>query len=340
MSQATLYCGDALTVLKTLPSESVRCCVTSPPYWGIRRYGVVGEMGSEPTVSAWVEAQVAVFREVRRLLTKDGTAWINLGDAYCSGTAAGRRPTTAAGPRVPSTWTSRADATRTPARAGLKGKDLIGQPWRLALALQADGWWLRQDIIWHKTNPAPEAVRDRPTKAHEYVFLLSRSARYFYNTAASREPCTGNAHPRRAKLPQNFAVGPGAHGSQHADGRRPTGISPKSAKPGLGIKANESFHAAGGELRSDRNLRSVWTIPVQGFSGAHFATFPDELARRCIIAGSAPGDCVLDPFGGSGTVAAMAIAHGRSSVYIDLKPAYLDLARHRIGPALCLDGAA
>lgn len=340
MSGATLYCGDALTVLKTLPAESVQCVVTSPPYWGLRAYGVAGALGAEPTVGIWVERMVEVFAEVRRVLRRDGTLWVNLGDAYCSGTTQGRRPTTIAGTKVPTSWTSRSDATRTGARDGLKSKDLVGQPWRLALALQADGWWLRRDIIWHKPTATPETVRDRPTGAHEYLFLLSRSARYFYDWRAAREPATGGAHARTAKLPSNQEVGAGSHGAFHHDGRRAPGVSPKSAAPRSGVKANESFHAAVVELRHDRNWRSVWTIAAQGFSGAHFATFPEELARRCIVAGSRPGDVVLDPFGGSGTVAQVATGNGRGSIYIDLSPAYVELAKARIGPLLCREATA
>lgn len=336
MSRATLYCGDALAVLATLPSESVQCVVTSPPYWGLRDYGVSGAIGSEPNVTAWVERLVGVFREVRRVLRADGTLWCNLGDAYCSGTTAGRRPTTAPGAHVPSSWTSRSEPVRTAARDGLKAKDLIGQPWRLALALQADGWWLRRDIIWHKPNPAPETVRDRPTGAHEYVFLLSRSAHYFYNAAAAREPTTGTAHARRAKLPSNQAIGGDErHGAFHPEGRRAPGVTPKSAQPGSGVKANESFHAATVAEVTDRNWRSVWTINTQGYAGAHFATFPEELARRCIVAGSRPNDVVLDPFGGSGTVAHVATSLGRAAIYVDISPAYLALAQQRVGPLLC-----
>lgn len=335
MSRATLYCGDARAVLATLPAESVQCVVTSPPYWGLRDYGVSGAIGHEPSVVAWVEGLVDVFREIRRVLRRDGTAWVNLGDAYCSGTSSGRRPTTSPGARVPTSWSMRSEATRTAARDGLKAKDLIGQPWRLALGLQADGWTLRSEIIWHKPNPAPETVKDRPTKSHEYVFLLSRSARYYYNAAAAREPVTGTAHLRRAKLPSNQELGSGAHSTYHPEGRRAPGVSPKSAKPGSGVKANESFHAAVVDMVADRNWRTVWSIPVQGYPGAHFATFPEELARRCVFAGSRPGDVVLDPFGGSGTVAQVATGNGRDSIYIDLNPAYLELAKQRIGPMLC-----
>ncbi len=318
--RATLYCGDVLDVLGRLPEESVQSVVTSPPYWGLRDYGVAGAIGHEPTVGSWVERLVDVFRQVRRVLRPNGTLWVNLGDAYCSGTTNGRRPTTTAGAKVPTSWTSRSEIVRTAAHDGLKAKDLIGQPWRLALALQADGWWLRRDIIWHKPNPAPETVRDRPTGAHEYLFLFSRSARYFYDAAAAREPATGNAHARRAKLPSNQEVGPGAHGKFHPDGRRAPGVTPKSAPPGSGVKANESYHAATVDVVPDRNWRSVWTIQSQGYPGAHFATFPEELARRCILAGSRPGDTVLDPFAGSGTVAQVATGHGRDSIYIDLNP--------------------
>lgn len=335
MSRATLYSGEVNRVLRRLDPQSVQCVVTSPPYWGLRDYGVPGAIGSEPSVREWIARLVEVFREVRRVMRDDGTAWVNLGDAYCSGTASGRRPTTLKGDRTPTSWTTRSEPTRTPAHDGLKAKDLIGQPWRLALALQADGWWLRRDIIWHKPNPAPETVRDRPTGAHEYLFLLTKRARYFYNAEDAREPVTGTAHMRRAKQPSNQDVDVGSHGAFHRDGRRPVNVGPKSAAPGSGVKANESFQAAVAELVPDRNYRSVWTIPIQGFPGAHFATFPEELARRCIVAGSRPGDMVLDPFGGSGTVAQVATGLGRRSIYVDLNPAYLELARQRIGPMLC-----
>lgn len=280
MSRATLYCGDALTVLKRLPSESVRCCVTSPPYWGLRDYGVAGQLGLERTPEEYIATMVAVFREVRRVLIEDGTLWLNLGDSYAqaggpgwqgkNGQRADRRFTA-----VRNTVAQREIGRRPP--PSMKSKDLVGIPWMLAFALRSDGWWLRSDIIWSKKNPMPESVTDRPTKSHEYVFLLSKAARYYYDAEAIAEPW------------------------------------------------------------KFRNARSVWEIATQPYPEAHFATFPEELARRCILAGSAPGDVLLDPFGGSGTVAQVATGNGRGAVYIDLNPKYVEMARQRIGPMLCRD---
>jgi len=312
---AALHCGDALTVLRSLPAGAAlvgaggvaRCCVTSPPYWGLRDYGVAGQLGLEPTPDAYVARMVEVFAEVRRVLADDGTLWLNLGDSY-NGYMANQRATSIsennqhARPKFES-----GHGKRT---VDLKAKDMVGIPWRLAFALQADGWYLRSDIIWSKPNPMPESVTDRPTKAHEYVFLLSKRAKYYYDTGAIAEP--GN--------PENWRDSPTS--------RR--GNANRDAK----------LWSARGQVSCDtRNARSVWAIATQPYPDAHFATFPEELARRCILAGSAPGDTVLDPFGGSGTVAQVATGNGRSAIHIDLNPAYIEMARQRIGPMLC-EGAA
>jgi DNA modification methylase len=281
----TLLHGDVLEQLATLPDESVHCVVTSPPYWGLRDYGTPGQLGLDPTPDQYIARMVTVFREVRRVLRRDGTCWLNIGDSYAGDKMAGRNdtdrigtphpdglsstdPQTAAGSKYVGGMGSRKVVGSTP---GLKPKDLVGIPWRLAFALQADGWYLRADIIWSKPNPMPESVTDRPTKAHEYVFLLTRSPRYFFDQEAVREPHAWPVQPQ--------------HGwaERRANGepvRR--GIAPESSTttPG-GIGSNPA----------GRNVRSVWRIATEAYPEAHFATFPTELARRCIVAGTSERGC-------------------------------------------------
>ncbi len=319
MSRAILYVGNALEVLRTLPDESVQCCVTSPPYWGLRDYDVPGQLGLEDSPEEYLDTMVAVFGAVRRALAADGVLWLNMGDSY-------------AGPRGGSDGKHaglhryrHSGRTRDKRGVDLKPKDLVMMPARLALALQADGWWVRSDVVWHKPTPMPESVSDRPTRAHEYVFLLSKSDRYFYDANAIKEPVTGNAHSRgngvnpKAKTPAGWDT---RDGETH---REKTGRYPRP-------KQNESFSAAVSGLVDTRNARSVWTIQARPFPVAHFATFPPELVARCIKAGSRPGNTVLDPFGGSGTTAAVATGLGRDAIHIDLNPEYLNLAIDRIGP--------
>jgi DNA modification methylase len=321
-----IVCGDALETLRTLPDESVQCCITSPPYWGLRDYGVDGQLGLEKTPEEYIAKMVEVFREVRRVLRRDGTLWLNIGDSYAAG---GRgqgecKQRTNKGSNLP--------PLKPP--TGYKPKDLVGIPWMLAFALRADGWYLRSDIIWSKPNPMPESVTDRPTKAHEYLFLMSKSQKYFYDAEAIKEPVNGTAHRRgKIKTPDGWDTGPGGHGSYHREGRekgKTRGVTPKSTPAGSGIKANESFHAATWDLVETRNRRSVWTIPTHPFPEAHFATFPPDLVKPCILAGSRQGDVVLDPFGGSGTVGAVARNLGRDYVLIELSPAYMEMAEARI----------
>lgn len=338
MSHARVIIGDCREVLRTLPDESVHCVVTSPPYWGLRDYGVDGQIGLEPSLSAWVDEMVAVFREVRRVLRADGTCWVNLGDGYTSG---GR-----------SVWRSGKsenkghdvlnDAARPDAPAGLKPKDLIGQPWRVAFALQADGWYLRSEIIWHKANPMPESIKDRPTKAHEQIFLLSKSERYCYDQAAIAEPAHG-AHARGPKV-AGWASGDTphtavAHNTVGVGKNRRTrkgvpngaaGVNPKATQSPSGTKQNESFSAAVSQLVDVRNARTVWTFPTEGFSEAHFATFPRELPRRCILAGCPVGGTVLDPFNGSGTTGQVALELGRSYIGIELNEQYAAMTERRL----------
>ena len=259
--------GDVMERLREMEPESVHCCVTSPPYWGLRNYGVDGAYGLEPTLDEYICQMVEVFREVRRVLRKDATLWLNLGDAYTASPKGSLNGQDKSG--LTSTKTQEHSPVGVHKRGnGLKPKDLIGLPWRLAFALQADGWWLRSDIIWHKPNPMPESVTDRPTRAHEYVFLLSKSARYFYDAEAINEAQSGNTHARYGKN----GTGPSVQ---------------KQATAGSGIKNNSSFNSAVKDIPlNGRNRRSVWTIPTQPFPGAHFATYPENLVEPCILAGT------------------------------------------------------
>jgi site-specific DNA-methyltransferase (adenine-specific) len=257
--------------MRSIPEGSVQTCVTSPPYFGLRDYGVAGQLGLEPSPDAFVAAMVEVFREVRRVLADDGTLWLNLGDSY--------------------------GAT----------KQLIGIPWRVALALQADGWYLRQDIIWHKPNPMPESVRDRCTKAHEYIFMLSKSPKYFFNSDAIKEPSIWYGKDARSDK-----------GNIRYEGKRTIDTSGKNGQQGFAT------------VTEFRNKRSVWTVTTKPFKGAHFATFPPDLIEPCILAGSRSGDTVLDPFGGSGTTGGVALKHGRKAVLCELNPEYATLVPKRI----------
>ena len=352
-------CGDALEVLRTLPSESVHCVVTSPPYWCLRDYHVEGQIGLEQSPEDYVSRLVAVFGEVRRVLRPDGTLWLNLGDCYNGSGGAGgdynKGGLKEGQPKYPGRKIAR-----------LKPKDLVGIPWRVAFALQADGWYLRSDIIWHKPNPMPESVTDRPTKAYEHVFLLSKSPRYFYDAAAIAEPAAYADSRRESKRRGEFS------GKTEVMGGR------------------EAFRA----IRATRNKRDVWTVATTPFEGAHFAVFPPKLVEPMILAGTSSGGCcpkcgapyvreivrtghvnrretahvpghcgtktdstgwapprvstdnwsptctcnagppipctVLDPFGGSGTVSMVAKRFGRHSIYIDLNREYVDMAVRRM----------
>jgi len=383
-----ILCGDVLDGLRSLPDGSVQCVVTSPPYWGLRNYGVEGQIGLEPTPEAYVEKMVEVFREVRRVLRDDGTLWLNLGDCFTSGGRTSNGTREGYMQQTNRGASGECDAPRLSMPPGLKPKDLVGIPWRVAFALQADGWYLRSDIIWSKPNPMPESVTDRPTKSHEYIFLLSKSPRYFYDADAVREEQTGNAH----------SIG--------------KGLTPKSAPEGSNIRAKESWHLSTRdvEVPGGRNRRTVWVIATQPIPEAHFATFPEALVEPCISAGTSergacpecgapwrrvvervrdhglapvaggktaalaetdrwnrldrrrkaaraagedpdnpfghgttlgwqptctcggdPVPCVvLDPFGGSGTVAKVARDLGRSSVLIELNPEYVAIMKKKL----------
>lgn len=291
--------GDCRERLRELPDASVHCCVTSPPYFGLRDYGVDGQIGLEDTPDAFVAELVAVFREVRRVLRDDGTLWCNLGDSYAATTkgagGVGKQHSNAGSVMGDRSW-------RIP--VGLKSKDLIGIPWRVAFALQADGWWLRQDIIWHKPNPMPESVTDRCTKSHEYIFLLTKSATYHYDAAAIAEAANTDIQERK----RANGVGSEAQGKRSGTGN---------------LTANCG-------VSETRNRRSVWTVATQPFSEAHFATFPPALIEPCILAGCPVGGTVLDPFGGAGTTGLVADRLGRNAILIELNPAYAAMAKSRV----------
>ncbi len=303
----TILHGDCRAILSTLPDCSVQCCVTSPPYYGLRDYGVDGQIGLEPTPDEYVAEMVAVFREVRRVLRDDGTLWLNIGDSY--NTPNNRRDASAYVSGGKSRLMEQEPNRKASQRydATLKPKDLLGIPWLLAFALRADGWYLRSDIIWHKPNPMPESVRDRPTSAHEHVFLLSKRGAYFYDADAVREDNADTSWASQARI----------------DGR--------TEEQGPKAKERKAYELQGSHRNPDgRNARNVWTIATQPYSGAHFATMPPELAERCIKAGTKPGDTVLDPFGGAGTTGLVADRLNRNATLIELNPAYRTLAAERI----------
>lgn len=322
--------GDCREEMKKLAAESVQCCVTSPPYWGLRSYLKADdplkkhEMGSEDSPEEFVANLVTVFQEVRRVLRKDGTCWINLGDSYASNGGRGEQGGTSQRKgRSNVKAQERAGSTRAP--QGLKAKDLVGIPWMVAFALRADGWWLRQEIIWHKPNPMPESVTDRCTKAHEQIFLMTKSANYYCDMEAIKEPASQNTNPRRAgngyKTPDGWdtSKGSGGHGNFHKAGREQgrTGYVRKGGRQGE-VKNNESFDEAMAVMPDDRNKRTVWTVPSKGYREAHFATYPPDLIRPCVLAGCPVGGVVLDPFGGSGTTGEVCEEEGRNSILIEL----------------------
>ncbi len=319
----TLLQGDCLEQLKTLSGESIHCCVTSPPYWGLRDYGCDGQIGLEQTPEEYVAKMVKVFREVKRVLRKDGTLWLNLGDSYASNISNNggySDKSTLAGFSRPDTKGRLANESGKTVKLahGLKPKDLVGIPWRVVFALQADGWYLRSDIIWNKSNSMPESVRDRPTKAHEYIFLLSKSARYFYDAEAIREPMAKSSEKRG---PVDFGGKKGRH------------YSPPSTDPNYRNGHEQwgrTYDYRVSNADGNRNKRTVWTIATKPFSEAHFATFPPELPEICIKAGCPEGGTVLDPFVGAGTTLWVAEQLGVNSIGIELNPEYCDLIRRRM----------
>lgn len=305
--------GDCRELLAAMPDQSVHCAVTSPPYFGLRDYGVDGQIGLEQTPDEFVAELVAVFREVRRVLRDDGTLWLNLGDSYAS--TGGHTSQGAGSARAGRSNVSVQNARKGYAGgAGVKVKDLIGIPWRVAFALQADGWYLRQDIIWSKPNPMPESVTDRCTKAHEYIFLLSKSPKYFFDAEAIKEPAvTSERDIRRAKI-----TGRGGQASSASY----LGSAQRDKSGGFPQRDLEN---------PVRNRRSVWSVTTKPFRGAHFATFPPDLIEPCVLAGCPAGGTVLDPFGGAGTTGLVTQTHGRNAILLELNPDYADIARERLG---------
>lgn len=323
MSNYTLLQGHCLEVLQTLPAESVQTCVTSPPYFGLRDYGCDGQIGLESTPDAFVASLVDVFAEVHRVLKSDGTLWLNLGDSYAAQRGGTAMPAETLAGGVSGKGDKAAHrghdgaaghAHRNASNIGLKHKDLIGIPWRVAFALQQYGWYLRQDIIWHKPNPMPESVTDRCTKAHEYIFLLSKSDRYYYDYEAIKEPVS-DVSLKRAEYGWNCDRPSTKNASMGGNGIHTEKMGTRFVNP------------------SGRNKRSVWTVTTKPFKGAHFAVYPTELIRPCILAGSRPGDTVLDPFNGSGTTGFVSMEERRKYIGVDINDEYLAIADARIKSA-------
>lgn len=331
--------GDALEKLREMPDSSVQCCVTSPPYWGLRDYGVDGQIGLERTPAEYLDKMVAVFREVRRVLKKDGTCWVNLGETYCSighkKSNSGYGSTGLAGGIAQEHSPTKRENTFP----GLKHKDLCGMPWRVAFALQTDGWYLRSDIIWSKPNPMPESVTDRPTKAHEYIFLLTKSERYFYDAAAIREPAAESTIREVLEGYSGSATkafdDAGVQDASATKRRVIEGLRKRLEKQRGHVRPHAGFNERWDHMTSDEqrafgsNKRSVWTVATRPCKDAHFATYPPDLIKPCILAGSRTGDVVLDPFGGSGTTGMVALDLGRRAVLIELNPEYVKLIDQR-----------
>jgi len=300
IGDATFYHGDCLEIIKHLPSQSINCCVTSPPYFGLRDYDHDDQIGLDPSPEEYIQKLVNVFREVKRVLRDDGTLWLNLGDSYSqSGNGGSDKYTQGYVGKV----ISSKNQNRLPP-VGYKPKNLLGIPWRVAFALQTDGWYLRQDIIWHKPNPMPESVRDRCTKSHEYIFLLSKSLKYYYDYEAIKEQCVDSIE---VSLKKKACFG----------GRK------KHEGYGTRLHSGREYR---GMPDNKRNKRSVWTIPTRPFKGAHFATFPPKLAETCILAGCPEEGVVLDPFGGSGTSSLVSYRNRRKSILCELNSSYFDMA--------------
>lgn len=302
-------CRLAMSML--IEPKSVHTVVTSPPYFGLRDYGHDGQIGLEPTPDEFVAALVEVFREVRRVLRDDGTVWLNLGDSYA--TQGGDRKNHQNQTGLGGGKKTQIEANVARRTKDIAAKQLMGIPWRVAFALQADGWYLRQDIIWHKPNPMPESVRDRCTKAHEYIFMLSKSPRYYYDHETIKEPAVSS----KAQWTDNPA-----NDKQRGHSRRHEGFNGRYADKIREFGAPET-----------RNKRSVWTVTTKPFKGAHFATFPPDLIEPCVLAGCPEGGTVLDPFGGAGTTGLVAKRTGRNSILCELNADYVDMARARIDAA-------
>ena len=293
--------GDAVEVLKTLEDKSVQTCITSPPYYGLRDYGVDGQIGMEETPDEYINRLVEVFREVKRVLKDDGTLWVNIGDSYCSSNGMER-----VNNRFKREGSKGASANDRDLKVlhgcGYKTKDLIGIPWMLAFALRADDWYLRDDIIWLKRNPLPESVTDRCTRCYEHIFLLSKSPKYYFDSESIKEPTTSS--------------------NEYVRDRDHTKLNNTPGRTHMGGLKTNNYEM--------RNKRNVWDVPVSSYKGAHFATYPEKLIEPCVLAGSKEGDTVLDIFNGSGTTGAVALKNKRDYIGIDLNRDYLDLSEERL----------
>ena len=311
-----IFNEDCIAGLKQLPGESVNCCVTSPPYYGLRDYGHAGQIGLEETPDSYVQKLVEVFSEVKRVLRDDGTLWLNLGDSYAGGGKKGDTEGAKQKTSKGATWgTNDRLATLKSKINGVKPKDLIGIPWMVAFALRADGWYLRQDIIWYKRNPMPESVTDRCTKAHEYIFLLSKSAKYYYDHEAIFEEA--NYDGRKDTVMKGS--------EKYKNGFAPTDTNPNT----LAVVGHERWKNKIGDLPA-RNKRSVWDVTTKSYSGAHFATYPEDLIAPCIKAGCPENGVVLDPFMGAGTTAVVSRKLNRNYVGFELNEKYIKIANKRL----------
>jgi len=298
--------GDSLEVLKAMDSESVHCCVTSPPYWALRNYDVDGQLGQEHTPEEYVNKLVDILREVKRVLRDDGTLWLNLGDSYVGSGAKGKHKD----PKNPKGRNAQSDKANNNKVQGLKPKDMVGIPWRVAFALQDDGWYLRSDIIWHKNNCMPSPVKDRPTSSHEHIFLLSKSQKYYYDNEAIYEPLID---PNRKD-----------EGASGFGGLKHTSQPDKTTNS---TYSGRKFDAS--KLKG-KNKRDVWIVPTAHYKGSHVAVYPPKLIKPCILAGCPDGGTVLDPFSGSGTTGVVALQNNKKYIGIELNPEYVKLSEDRI----------
>ena len=333
--------GDSLAVLRTLPDESINCCVTSPPYWGLRDYGVAGQGGLEPTLGEHIAWLVEVFSEVRRVLRHDGTLWLNYGDAYASAPNGRSAADTKAAGNDDRTFRDKPISTIGPIRASfrrdgavvcppkhgvegtMKPKDRMLLPARVAIALHDDGWWVRDEIIWHKPNPMPSSVKDRTTPAHEMIYMLSKNPNYYYDAEAIKEPSIyAPGKTNEVERPKGYYNGKWSGKKELSGDRKKKGSNARWERQ----RNDGSFKA----IRETRNRRSVWTVPPRPFAEAHFATFPPDLIEPCILAGCLWGGTVLDPFGGAGTTGLVADKNGRNAILIELNPEYVGIAKRRL----------
>lgn len=344
----TVIYGEALESLRSLPDENVQCCVTSPPYWGLRDYGNPAQLGLEKTPEEYCDRLTAILRDVRRVLKKDGTLWLNLGDSYASAWSCGRQSKIGQCACVKSKRIDRGVGRWGGGNAsapGLKEKDLVGIPWLVAFSLRRDGWWLRSDIIWNKANCMPESVTDRPTRSHEYLFLLTKSAKYYYDHEAIKEPCIYDVDgtqmlARRMRqqddtksqpTKEHSGIRSGGYKNAAAFGGKNKGAEKQRGYSRRHAGFNDRWDAMEREEQCSgmKNRRDVWTIAPSNYPEAHFATYPPALITPCILAGSKPGDVILDPFAGSGTTGMVAIDRGRKAILIELNPEYCTLIKKR-----------